>query len=155
MLKDVGAKLNAPASDDLIEKIEAQYQIRIPSGVRELYKEANGANGEFGKWTWLFWPIDSEKITLSDYFKRPGKYKIADREIDPRKYLRFFDVLIDAPLYAYCADPESKYFGEVLGVQSDDGTFDAFVSAPSASTFLALLVASKADEAILFNENGA
>ena len=155
MLKDVGAKLNAPASDDLIRKIEAQYQIRIPPGARELYKEANGANGEFGKWTWLFWAIDSEEIRLSDYFKRPREYEMEDRKIDPQKYLRFFDVLIDAPLYAYCADPESQYFGEVLGIQSDDGKFDAFVSATSVPTFLSLLVQSRADDTILMNENGA
>jgi hypothetical protein len=61
--------------------------------------------------------------------------------------------LIDAPLYAYCADPESKYFGEVLGIHSDGGKFEAFVSANSVSTFLTLLVLSKADDAILINEN--
>jgi len=155
MLKDVGAKLYAPATDDLLGKIEAKYQIRIPPGARELYKEANGANGEFGNGIWLFWPIDSEEIRLSDYFKRPREYKIETRSIDPLKYLRFFDVLIDAPLYAYCADPESKYFGEVLGIQSDDGKFDAFVSASSVSISLSLLVTSQADDAILINENGA
>lgn len=154
-LKDYGAKLNAPAFDDLIDKIEAQYQIRLPPDAREIYKEANGADGEFGNWMWQFWPIDSAEIRLSDYFKREREYKIEDRKIDPQKYLRFFDVLIDAPLYAYCADPESKYFGEVLGIHADAGRFDAFVSATSISAFIALLVQTKTDEAILMNENGA
>jgi len=153
MLLDVGAKLNAPASEYLIGSIEAQYQIRIPPGARELYKEANGADGDVGNWTWLFWAIDSEEIRLSDYFKRPREYKVEDRIIDPQKYLRFFDALIDAPLYAYCADPESKYFGEVLGIHSDNGEFDAFISASSVQLFLALLVQSKTDDVILMNEN--
>jgi hypothetical protein len=155
LLIAVGAKLNAPASEYLIGSIESQYQIRIPPGARELYKEANGADGEFGNWIWLFWAIDSEEIRLSDYFKRPREYKVEDRIIDPHKYLRFFDALIDAPLYAYCADPESKHFGEVLGIHSDNGEFDAFISAPSVELFLSLLVQSKTDDAILMNENGA
>ncbi len=152
MLTKIGAQLNAPASDDLAAEIESRYEIKVPADALELYKQANGANGEFGEWIWLFWPIDSEEIRLSDYFKRPREYKVEDREIDPRKYLRFFDALIDAPLYAYCADPGSKYFGEVLGIHSDNGEFDAFVSAPSVSIFLSLLVESNADDVILINE---
>lgn len=149
-LKRAGACLRAPASEDTVRAIEARYGLSIPSGARELYLEANGADGEFGNWSWNFWPIDSEKLRLSDYFRSPRSYEVAGRKINPSKYLRFFDVLIDAPLYAYCADAGLAHFGEVLAIYSDDGTFDAEVCAHSVTAFLEVVVGSGLEDALVF-----
>ncbi len=157
ILVGLGAKLRPPASAVVIERIARELDLTLPTDVRTLYEHANGSDGEFGEWSWHFWPIDSEELTLGSYLKRPRNFVVSPdaRKIDPRKYVRFFDCLIDAPLYAYCADQSSPYLGEVIGCHTDNGTFDAFFSASSVSRFLELLFATRGDEVILVDEETA
>ena len=149
-LKRAGARLHQPATEEHIRSIELRYDIVIPPGARQLYMEANGADGEFGSWSWNFWPVDATELRLSDYFKHPRAYVVGERKIDPSKYLRFFDVLIDAPLYAYCADTSSMHYGEVLAIYSDNGTFESEISARSASSFLDILAKTETEESLIF-----
>ena len=157
ILSGLGAKLLPPASSVAIDRVTCSLGITLPADVRWLYEHANGSDGDFGEWSWHFWPIDSEELTLGSYLKRPRDYVVSPdtRRIDPRKYVRFVDCLIDAPLYAYCADRESPHFGEVIGCNTDGGTFDAFVSASSVSRFLELLSVTRGDEVILIDEEKA
>lgn len=157
ILTALGAKLRPPASSATIDRVVGSLGINLPADVGRLYEQANGSDAEFGKWSWHFWPIDSEELTLDSYLKRPRDFVISSgsRKIDPRKYVRFFDCLIDAPLYAYCADRESAHFGEVVGCHTDNGTFDAFVSTSSVSRFLELLSATRGDDVILVDEKNA
>ncbi len=108
----------------------------------------------FGEWSWQFSGIDSEEVTLGGYLKKRREYLVSpgDRKIDPNKYVRFFDCLIDLPLYAYCADSESPHFGEVIGCHTDDGIFDAFISAKNIPDFLSMLAETHGDEVILMDE---
>jgi len=154
ILMSLGAKLHPPASSLIIDRVIASLGIDLPADVRRLYEQANGSKAEFGEWSWNFWPIDSQELTLASYLKRPRDYVVSpgSRKIDASKYVRFFDCLIDAPLYAYCADQESPYFGEVIGCSTDNGAFDAFVSANSVSRFLELLSATRGNDVILIDE---
>ena len=154
VLIGLGAKLSPPVDSAVIDRIAARYGVTIPKEARELYAKANGSAEDFGEWSWHFWSIDCEELTLASYLKRPRDYALSPsgRKIDPRKYVRFFDCLIDAPLYAYCADQNSPHFGEVIGCHTDSGTFDAFVSASSITRFLEMFSATRGDEVILIDE---
>jgi len=153
-LRQLGATLNPPADPALLDRLELNYGIRFPSEARALYEEANGTASEFGDSSWRFWPADIEELTLVPYFKQSKDYVVRPekRSIDPSKYVRFFDYLIDLPLYAYCADSRSDYFGEVIGCTTDGGTFDAFVAAPSIANFLRKFIASRGDDPIIIDD---
>jgi hypothetical protein len=138
----VGADLRAPVPKHYLSELEFGGGVLLPEAVRALYERADGVNGEFGEGAWVFSPITSKDIALSDYFTKQRRYVVEGRPINPRRYLRFFDVLIDAPLYAYCADTESKFYGEVIGIYADGGNFDAFVAAESVTQFLSRLAGS-------------
>jgi hypothetical protein len=154
ILIELGAKLRPPVDSLVIDAVTGGLGLTIPKEARELYLEANGSTEDFGEWSWHFWSIDSDELTLGSYLKRPRDYVISpsSRKIDPKKYVRFVDCLIDAPLYAYCADQTSPHFGEVIGCFTDNGTFYAFVSTSSVSRFLELLSATRGDEVILTDE---
>lgn len=153
VLTSLGAKLRPPASPGTIDRVSSSPGIDLPADVRTLYEQANGSEAEFGDCGWHFWPIDSDELTLANYLKHPRNYAVSpgSRKIDPRKYVRFIDCFIDAPLYAFCADQQSPYFGEVIGCHTDGGSFDAFSSASSVSRFLELLSVTGGDEVILID----
>jgi hypothetical protein len=153
MLTGLGAKLRPPASPGTIDRVSSSLGIDLPADVRRLYEQANGSEAEFGECSWYFWPIDSKELTLDSYLKHPRNYVVSpgSRKIDPQKHVRFFDCFIDAPLYAYCADKESAHFGEVIGCNTDGGSFDAFASACSVPRFLELLSVTRGDESILID----
>jgi hypothetical protein len=154
ILRGLPAKLRPPASVVVIERVTAELGISLPADVRTLYECANGSDGDFGEWSWHFWPIDSEELTLGSHLKRPRDYVVSPdhRKIDPRMYVRLIDCLIDAPLYAFCADQSSVHFGEVIGCHADNGSFDAFVAATSVSRFLEMLAETRGNEMILIDE---
>jgi hypothetical protein len=150
----LGAELNGPAPSAVIDRVTSLHGVDLADDVRSLYAEANGSDGEFGECSWHFWGIDDEEVIIGSYLKLPRQFVISAtaRAIDPMKYVRFFDALVDAPLYAYCADRRSAHFGEVIGCNTDSGAFDAFVSAKSVSAFLRKLIATGGGEAILIDE---
>jgi hypothetical protein len=153
-LTALGVKLKPPADATVIERVVSHHGITLPKEAWALYELANGSDGEFGEWSWHYWSIDSEDVTLAGYLKRPREFVVSPdaRKIDPSKYVRFFDCLIDLPLYAYCADNDSPHFGEVIGCTTDNGTFDAFVSAKTISGFLEKLIATRGDETMVIDE---
>jgi hypothetical protein len=154
VLAEMGAKLRPGADPLTVEKISAQCDIVIPPDARALYEKANGSEGEFGEWSWIFWPIDSEQVTLASYLGSKGPFVVGNdaRGFNPKKYVRFFDCLIDLPLYAYCVDVSSPCFGEVIGCYTDGGKFQAFVAARSVARFLELFAASRGGDSVLISE---
>src|SRR5687767_7279398 len=97
LLSKLGATLQPAADQFTIERVVAQYDVELPAEARVLYEKANGSDGEFGEWSWVFSAIGSDEITIGSYSSSSGPFLVGDEErrIDPNKYLRFFDCLID------------------------------------------------------------
>jgi hypothetical protein len=150
-LKNLGVDLRGGIKQNLIDELCAKYNIKIPDSIQKLYLVANGANKEFGEWSWRYWAIDSENINLYNHFGPDVLYVITDRTrgINPHKYLRLFDCLIDMPIYAYCADFSSEFFGEIIGCSADGNDFQAFVASETPEIFFELFESTNANETVL------
>ncbi len=151
ILTGLGAKPRPPASMAAIHRAIEHWGIALPEDALALYTQANGTEESFGTWSWNFWPIDSEELTLSSHllFHRQFIIEAEQRAINPAKYVRLFDCLLDAPLYACCMDSSSVCFGEVIGCWADADDFYAFVSASCVSRFLEMLAVTRGEEMIL------
>lgn len=119
-----GAALLPPVSEEQISQFEVQRRLKIPPELRNFYLAAGGTN-EFTKWSWRIWPFD-ELITIESRAGiNPDISCLNGYDACPilSDYLAFIDVLIEAPLYAVCANPVNPKFGEVISLSGDDKPF--------------------------------
>ena len=118
------AELLPPVSEDQILLFEAERGLRIPPGLREFYSAAGGTN-DFTKWSWRIWPFEELATIESRAGESPNIDHLSGHENCPvlADYLAFIDVLIEAPLYAVCANPANPRYGEVISLAGDNEPF--------------------------------
>ncbi len=137
-----------PISEDRIAEFEAAKRLRLPAPLRKFYLQAGGT-GDFTKWSWRIWPFE-ELVAIESRSGDSPDIKYLDGHDscpDLGGYLAFIDVLVEAPLYAVCADLSSPRYGEVIALMGDD---EPFLSGPIESMeAFELILAQHWDECIL------
>lgn len=136
-----GAEMLPPISEARIIAFEAERGLRLPPGLREFYLEAGGTM-EFTESIWRIWPF-KELVTLDQILPKIPDIEYLNHEpICPKlsDYLAFIDALIEAPLYAVCANPKNSRYGEVISVSGD---LKPFLEGPIASFEEFLVILSK------------
>ncbi len=121
-----GADLLPPISDERITEFESKTGLRLPHELRQFYREAGGTNGNgFTKWDWRIWPFD-ELTTLDNRLRTiPDIKYLHDHSACPdlRDYIAFCDVLIEAPLYAFCGRKSIERYSEVISLSGGNSPF--------------------------------
>ncbi len=119
-----GAELLPPVPEEQILQFEAQRRLKIPSELRSFYLAAGGTR-KFTELGWKIWPFEELTTIESRAGTNPDIECLSGYETSPTlsDYLAFIDVLIEAPLYAVCANPASCKFGEVISLAGDNKPF--------------------------------
>jgi len=131
-----GAELLSPVDESSIAAFENRHELRLPESLRDFYINAGGTE-EFTDWLWRIWPF-SELTTLDKRIKKEPNIEYLDGHFkcpDLKDYIPFMDALIEAPLYAVCANEKNSKFSEVISLAGDSNpflagpivTFDEFV----------------------------
>jgi hypothetical protein len=151
-LDNMGFIAEAGVSSELLMEIFDRSGIKMPSILEKLYLGSDGSSAPFGPFIWKFWKVNPKMITLADYWGHTHCYNVKDngRAIDPEKYIIFLDCLIDLPIYAFCGDHESKYFGEVIGCIQNSSEIDVFVAGLSMESFLEEFTESEGEEMLIY-----
>lgn len=124
-----------------IVAFETERGLVLPAGLREFYAKAGGTKA-FTECLWRIWPFD-ELTTLDRKFRtQPDIACLVGHTVCPElsDYLAFIDVLIEAPLYAVCANPRNPRYGEVLSLAGDS---EPFLAGPFGSFEEFLLILEK------------
>lgn len=119
-----GAELLPPVSSERICSFEEKHSLRLPAGLREFYLAAGGTK-EFTKWDWRIWPFDELTTIECRAGENPDIECLQGHGICPvlTDYWAFIDVLIEAPLYAVCANPSNPNHGEIISLAGDRSPF--------------------------------
>ena len=131
-----------PIGEERIAAFEAKLGLILPAGLREFYAEAGGTK-EFTEWMWRIWPFD-ELVTLDQRLRtKPDIECLNGHTVCPDlcDYLAFIDALIEAPLYAVCANPRNPKYGEVISLAGDSK--NPFLAGPIESFEDFLLILGK------------
>jgi hypothetical protein len=118
------AELLPPIGMERITAFEVEKGFILPDGLREFYLRAGGTN-EFTDSVWRIWPF--EELTTLDH-KVTGTPDLQCLQgfsscPDLADYVAFIDTLIEAPVYAVCANPRNPRWGEVIGLSGDSEPF--------------------------------
>ncbi|MEO5712914.1 MAG: SMI1/KNR4 family protein [Luteolibacter sp.] len=119
-----GADMLPAISEDRLAGFEALNHLKLPPPLREFYLKAGGT-GDFTEWSWRIWPFEELVTIESRAGSCPDLKCIVGHDSCPilGDYLAFIDVLIEAPLYAVCANPSNSRYGEVIALSGDDKPF--------------------------------
>jgi hypothetical protein len=118
------AEILHPIGEERIAAFETERDLILPAGLREFYTEAGGTN-EFTECIWRIWPFD-ELATLDQKVRTQPDIEFLNGHTvcpDLCDYLAFIDALIEAPLYAVCANPKNPRYGEVISLAGDSNPF--------------------------------
>lgn len=138
MISKIGGETYSPATLADIVAAECRIGFPLPDDLRSFYLRTNGAS--IHDWMREIHPA-SELAAHSSY----RSHSLEFVQITPTLSLRseslvfFADILIDAPSYWICCDPQSSSFGHVF---SDGGTpgwkaadsFDTFIEKMASDT---------------------
>jgi len=115
-------------SEERLARFEAQNNLKLPRPLREFYLKAGGT-GDFTRWSWRIWPFEELVTIESRAGSNPDIAFLHGHECCPllSDYLAFADVLIEAPLYAVCANPSNPRYGEIVSLAGDA---EPFLSGP-------------------------
>ena len=122
--KSHDAEILHPIGDERIAAFEAERGLILPAGLREFYTEAGGTK-EFTDCMWRIWPFD-ELVTLDQKLRTQPDIECLTGHTgcpDLCDYLAFIDALIEAPIYAVCANPKNPRYGEVISLAGDANPF--------------------------------
>ncbi|MFT4176316.1 MAG: SMI1/KNR4 family protein [Luteolibacter sp.] len=118
------AEFLPPVPEEQILRFEVEHGLKLPPELRRFYLAAGGTN-EFTEWSWRIWPFEELVTIESRAGASPDIECLSGYENCPAlcDYLAFIDVLIEAPLYAVCANPANSKFGEVISLAGDNQPF--------------------------------
>ena len=118
------ANLLPPVSEHQISQFEQDHGLKIPPRLRIFYLAAGGTE-EFTEWSWRICPFDELETIESRAGKSPDIKFLDGYDTCPplKDYIGFMDVLIEAPLYAVCANPSNSRYGEVISLAGDSNPF--------------------------------
>ena len=116
----------------------------LPPGWAEFYRLGDGAWAATNRWAWNFDPL--ERLAKSSDLA-PAEPTFTPNEgtrLPTPSLVRFCDVLISAPDYAFVCDPAHADFGLVVAAQGGEGwrvaaSFAEFVAVFVAESDLCLL----------------
>ena len=139
------AEILPAIEESRIAAFEEERGLTLPPCLREFYREAGGTY-EFTEWSWRIWPFD-ELATLDQKLQNDPDVECLNGHVvcpELSDYVAFIDVLIEAPLYAVCANIANPKFGEVITLAGDS---EPFLAGPIASfeEFLQILGVHWAD----------
>ena len=118
------AEILQPIREERIAAFEVELGLILPVGLREFYTEAGGTK-EFTECIWRIWPFDELATLNQKLLTQPDIECLSGHTECPdlSDYLAFIDVLIEAPLYAVCANPRNPRYGEVISLAGDSNPF--------------------------------
>lgn len=119
-----GAELLPAIRESCIEEFETERGLKLPPGLRDFYLAAGGT-GDFTQWSWRIWPFEELTTIESRAGSNPDLECLEGYDSCPvlSDYIAFMDVLIEAPLYAVCANPGNRRFGEIVSLAGDGKPF--------------------------------
>ncbi len=118
------AEILQPIGEERIVAFEAELGLILPVGLREFYTEAGGTK-DFTECIWRIWPFE-ELATLDQKLRTQPDIECLNGHSECpvlSDYLAFIDALIEAPLYAVCANPRNPKYGEVISLAGDSKPF--------------------------------
>jgi hypothetical protein len=147
------AEILHPIGEERIAAFEEERDLILPAGLREFYTEAGGTK-EFTECSWRIWPFD-ELVTLDQKLRTQPDIEFLNGHTvcpDLCDYLAFIEALIEAPLYAVCANPKNPRYGEVISLAGDS---NPFLAGPieSLEEFLLILSAKTPTRSITSRED--
>ena len=143
-----GAEILPAVSEERLARFETDNNLKLPRPLREFYLEAGGT-GDFTAWSWRIWPFEELVTIESRAGSNPDLVCLRGHDSCPvlSDYLAFVDVLIEAPLYAVCANPSNPRYGEIIALAGDA---EPFLSGPIASMEeFELILAQHWDDCVL------
>ena len=148
-LRDLGAILRPPTTPSSIADVQRRLGCSFPQGVSEFYNSCDGTIGATTEHLWDFFSL--EQVLDRTQTRRAAftQFTTYDGEIIHfGDLLCFCDVLIDAPTYMFCGNPDDRRFGFFYADQGGQGWFVA----DSFDAFVQVFVAENSE--ILLNTNG-
>ena len=136
MIGRIGGETYPPATLADIAAAECRIGFSLPDDLRAFYLRSNGAS--IHDWIREIYPV-SELEAYSSYRNHPQEFVQITPTLSLRSESLIFlaDILIDAPSYWICCDPQSLHFGHVF---SDGGT-PGWEAADSFITFIEKMAA--------------
>ena len=116
-----GAELLPPVGEERMRGFELAHGLTIPPGLRDFYSRAGGTL-EFLGCIWRIWPFE-EATTLDRKIRDPLDVKFLSGDATCpvlSDYIAFMDALMEAPVFAVCANPQNPAYGEVISLSGDD-----------------------------------
>jgi SMI1 / KNR4 family (SUKH-1) len=136
MISRTGGETYPPATLADIVATECRMGFSLPGDLRAFYLRSNGAS--LHDWMREIYPV-SKLEAYSSYRNHPLEFVQITRTLSLRSesLIFFADILIDAPSYWICCDPESLHFGYVFS----DGDTPGWEAADSFITFIEKMAA--------------
>ena len=107
----------------MLQDAEQRIGFRFPPDISNFYRLCNGLEVPTSNWMWNFPPIECVTTLFEYCCHSHGQLALygSNAEVLTHSLVVFCDVLIDAPIYAYCADDRSEWFGHFFADQGGTG----------------------------------
>lgn len=140
LVRAQGGDLRSPCSDSEIALAEGRLGFSLPESMRQFYKLTNGASIHENMWE--FFSLDD--LAMHHIYRHNAVATIqcrGGRTLRSQSLMIFADVMIDAPSYWLCVDPDEPEFQQVYC----DGDTPWWRAANSYDEFVAKLMINTDD----------